>query len=348
MSLSHRERLQASITGDPALDRAPVALWRHFPVDDQSPETLAAATLHFQRSFDFDLVKVTPASSFCLRDWGAEDVWEGDKEGTRRYTKRVIQSPQDWDRLRPLDPFAPHLAAQLTALRLLRQEIGDQTPLLQTIFSPLAQARNLAGENTLLAHLRQHPASVMKGLETIVQTTRRFIFACMDAGIDGIFYAVQHAQSHLLSADEFSHFGKVHDLLLLQQALDFPFNMVHLHGENLHFEAVSRYPAEILNWHDRDSGWPLSKARAYFKQLGTGSLSPAFCGGISQNTLAYGTPEQVRAEATNAIQQTHNRRFILGTGCVVPVITPYANIMAARNAPRAMASNLQTALEEAR
>ena len=27
--------------------------------------------------YDFDLVKVTPASSFCLRDWGAEDRWTG-------------------------------------------------------------------------------------------------------------------------------------------------------------------------------------------------------------------------------------------------------------------------------
>ena len=86
MSLTARERLQACIKNDPALDRAPVALWRHFPVDDQGPETLAAATLDFQHSYDFDLVKVTPASSFSIKDWGAEDAWEGSTEGTRRYT----------------------------------------------------------------------------------------------------------------------------------------------------------------------------------------------------------------------------------------------------------------------
>jgi uroporphyrinogen decarboxylase len=336
MSLSHRERLQACITADPALDQTPVALWRHFPVDDQSPETLAAATLHFQRTFDFDLVKVTPASSFCLRDWGAEDAWEGDGEGTRRYTKRVIQSPQDWEHLKLLTPSAPHLAAQLLALRLLRRELGDQTPLLQTIFSPLAQARNLAGERTLLAHLRQHPQAVLRGLETITETTRRFISSCMGAGADGIFYAVQHAQAHLLSLDEASRFGETYDLLLLREAVEFPFNVIHLHGENIHFESVSRYPAEILNWHDRETGWPLSRARAYFKSLGTGALSPAFCGGVSQKILAFGTPDQVRAEALDAISQTENRRFLLGTGCVIPVITPFGNIMAIRNARKAM------------
>jgi len=332
MSLSHRERLQACITGDPALDLTPVAFWRHFPVDDQSPEALVAATLHFQRTFDFDLVKVTPASSYCLRDWGAVDAWEGDGEGTRRYTKRVIQLPQDWGQLKPLTPSAPHLAAQLVALRLLRRELGDQTPLLQTIFSPLAQAKNLAGESRLLAHLRQFPDAVMRGLETITETTRRFISACMEAEVDGIFYAVQHAQAHLLSIDEFSRFGGAHDLLLLRHAVDFPFNMVHLHGENIHFGSVSRYPAEFLNWHDRETGWQLSRARAYFKELGTGALRQAFCGGVSQKTLAFGTPEQVRAEALDAIRQTDNRRFLLGTGCVTPIITPYGNIVAARDA----------------
>ena len=62
--------MQACINNDPALDRPPVALWRHFPVDDQSPETLAAATLDFQHHYGFDLVKVTPASSFSIKGLG--------------------------------------------------------------------------------------------------------------------------------------------------------------------------------------------------------------------------------------------------------------------------------------
>ena len=43
---THKERIQASIKGE-IIDRPPVALWRHFPIDDQSPETLAAATSAF-------------------------------------------------------------------------------------------------------------------------------------------------------------------------------------------------------------------------------------------------------------------------------------------------------------
>ncbi len=109
---THRERLQACLNGE-TIDRPPIALWRHFPVDDQTPEALAAATLNFQKTYDFDLVKVTPASSFCVKDWGVEDEWVGDTEGTRRYTKRVINDPRDWEKLTALDPTAPHFAGPL-------------------------------------------------------------------------------------------------------------------------------------------------------------------------------------------------------------------------------------------
>ena len=53
--MDKRERLQAAIKGEP-VDRVPVALWRHFPVDDQRPEDLAAATIEFQTQYDFDFV----------------------------------------------------------------------------------------------------------------------------------------------------------------------------------------------------------------------------------------------------------------------------------------------------
>jgi uroporphyrinogen decarboxylase len=183
MTLTHRERLQACLADDPALDHPPVALWRHFPVDDQNPEALAAATLDFQHHYDFDLVKVTPASSFSIKDWGAEDVWEGHSEGTRRYTRRVIDKPQDWERLSVLSPSSPYLSKQLACLRYIRADLSSDTPLLQTIFSPLAQAKNLAGGDRLVVHLRQHPEAVLKGLETIAETTRLYVEACMELGI---------------------------------------------------------------------------------------------------------------------------------------------------------------------
>jgi len=58
-----------------------------------------------QHHYDFDLVKVTPASSFSIKDWGAEDAWEGSTEGTRRYTSHPVQKPQDWETSVRARPF---------------------------------------------------------------------------------------------------------------------------------------------------------------------------------------------------------------------------------------------------
>lgn len=337
MRLTHRERLQACLRDDPALDRPPVALWRHFPVDDQSPETLAAATLDFQRRYDFDLVKVTPASSFCLKDWGAQDAWEGDAEGTRRYTNRVVQKPGDWERLPLLDPRrAPHLAGQLACLRAIRAELGPETPLLQTVFSPLAQAKNLAGGETLIAHLRLHPEAVVKGLETIARSTRQFIAAAVEAGIDGVFYAVQHAQAGLLTRSEYQTFGLPFDLQILQPDPSLWCNLLHLHGRDIYFDLVPSYfscfsSPPIINWHDRETPPSLQEARTS-EILKASEASPVLCGGIGQKSIVFSEPSQVRKEAADAIRQTGGRRFLLGAGCVVPIIAPHGNLLAARGA----------------
>ena len=318
---THKERIQATMQGK-RLDRPPVALWRHFPVDDQSPELLAKATLHFQSVYDFDLVKVTPSSSFSIRDWGVEDEWRGHTEGTRTYTKRVIQTPQDWERLPVLDATAPHLAGQLACLRFIRAGLSPETPLLQTVFSPLAMAKNLAGNETLLAHIRLHSEAVLKGLATIAESTRRFVEACLDTGIDGVFYAIQHAQASLLTLDEYKTFGVPFDQKVLEPSRELWCNLLHLHGHDVYFSLLSSFHFQIVNWHDRETFPSLAEAQQLFDGV--------VCGGMRQDTLVYRDQAEVQKEAADAIQQTQGKRFLLGTGCVVPIIASHGNLMAAR------------------
>jgi uroporphyrinogen decarboxylase len=318
---THKERIQACLNNE-SPDRPPIALWRHFPVDDQDPKSLAEATLHFQQTYDFDFVKVTPASSFCVKDWGVDDEWIGDTEGTRRYTKKIIHYPGDWETLPILDPSAPRLAGQLDCLHFIRAGLGPDTPLLQTIFSPLAQAKNLADDDILIVHLRLYPEAVMKGLVTIAETTRRFVEACLDTGVDGIFYAVQHAQASLLTLEEYKFFGLPHDLKALEPAQSLWCNLLHLHGHDVYFSLIDSLKFPIVNWHDRETFPSLSEAQSRF--------SGVVCGGMRQDTLVYQNQAEVQKEAADAIQQTNGKRFILGTGCVVPIIASHGNILAAR------------------
>jgi uroporphyrinogen decarboxylase len=314
--------MEACLSGK-SLGRPPVALWRHFPVDDQEPESLAAATVDFQRTYGFDFVKVTPSSSFAVKDWGAADEWRGAPEGTREYTHHVIQQPEGWERLTVLDPQNGFLARQLESLRLIVNELGPDVPVIQTVFSPLSQAKNLVGPGALLVHLHRYPEAVKAGLKAIAETTGRFVEAARDTGIAGIFYAVQHAQYGLLSEDEFRTFGKAFDLPVLEHTQDLWLNVLHLHGEQVMFDLLADYPVQVINWHDRETPPSLAEARTRFPGV--------LCGGLRRwETMVLGSPGKVKEEARQAIEMTGGKGFVLGTGCVMLTTTPRANIIAAR------------------
>lgn len=317
-----RERLEATIAGEPT-DRPPIALWRHWPGDDQDAEALAMAHFKWQQDYDWDLVKVSPASSYCLVDWGVEDRWVGSSEGTREYTKRVVARPEDWEALKPLDPTKGMLAKQIKALSLLQEAWGDRVPLLATIFSPLGQAKNLAGTERALAHMRSHPDAFRQGLETITKSVLRYVEAAEAVGISGIFYAIQHARYRLMSPTEYRTFGQLYDEEILSAASNLSLNMIHLHGDDdLIFDVVADYDAPLLNWHDRDSNVTLQEGMEQF----SGGLS----GGVSRDTMLTGRPEDVLAEARDAVEQTGGRRLLLGTGCVIMTNTPTRNLRALR------------------
>jgi len=213
----------------------------------------------------------------------------------------------------------------LACLRLIRSELAPETPLLQTVFSPLAMAKNLSGNETLISHMRLYPEAVMKGLATIAETTRRFVEACLDTGIDGVFYAIQHAQASLLTLDEYKAFGVPFDQKVLEPSRSLRCNLLHLHGHDVYFSLLSDFHFQIVNWHDRETYPSLTEGQRFF----TGVT----CGGMRQDTLVYRDRAEVQKEAADAIQQTNGKRFILGTGCVVPIIASHGNLLAARNAP---------------
>ncbi|MGC8875352.1 MAG: uroporphyrinogen decarboxylase family protein, partial [Chloroflexia bacterium] len=254
--------MEATIAGEP-VDRPAVALWRHWPLDDQRAESLVRATLEFQRAFDWDFIKVMPASNYCIADWGAESHWVGNQEGTREWGPRVIQEPEDWLRLPVLDPTRGMLGEMGRALVEIGRAVGEETPFLMTVFNPLAQAKNLAGE-LLLPHLRQYPEAVRAGLETITETVLRTIQAYSESGISGIFLAVQHATYELLSEEEYRTFGRPYDLRILEAARPFWFNVLHLHGNHVMFDLVADYPVQAINWHDRETPPTLREVRGRF------------------------------------------------------------------------------------
>ena len=65
-------------------------------------------------------------------------------------------------------------------------------------------------------------------------------------------------------------------------------------------------------------------------------MGAAASGGIARlETMLRGTPDDVRAQVGDAIEQAAGQRLVISTGCVTLIPTPEANIRAAREAVKA-------------
>jgi len=318
---SKRKRLEAAISGEQP-DRLPVALWRHWPGDDQDAHALAAAHLKWQEDWDWDFLKIGPASSYSVVDWGVKDRWVGQIEGTREYTHRPVVNPMDWEKLEPLDPTKGMLSKQIEALWLINSALGEEVPIVATIFSPLSQAKHLAGDDRMLSHLRANPLLFQNALEVLTESTIRFVEAAKATGISGIYYAVQHARYPILTREEFLKHGLHYDLQVLAAAADLWLNVVHIHSTDIMFDLIKDYSATVVNWHDRETGWRLADGLEW--------IEGAASGGVDRWSMHRESPEAMLEEAKDAVAQTNGRRLILGTGCVAMVTTPLRNIRALR------------------
>lgn len=235
----------------------------------------------------------------------------------------MIETAEGWRRLAGLAVEQGALGRGLQALRAICLGLAhdDAPPVLMTIFSPLTLAYKLAGD-ALLQHLRQRPADLHFGLATIAETVARYSLAALAAGADGIFFAAQLARPSLLTADEYRAFGERYDQIVLEYlASQTKLVVLHLHGKDIFFDLVQRYPVLAISWHDRETSPSLREAQE--------RTSKMLIAGLDRDLLANGSPEDVVEQARDARQQTGGQRLILSASCVLHPETPEANLQAA-------------------
>ncbi len=322
--MQKRERLEKAIAGESA-DRTPVALWRHWPGDDQRAADLAAAHLQFQQMFDWDFLAVVPSSNFLVTGYSFYDEWTGAASGRREITRHAIKRSLDWTELRPLDPDRGDPGKQIECLRLLSKPLAaNSTPHIQVVYSPLTQAARLSGTKMLLNHLRRHPDRLVTGLNAITETTLRFMHALRrNTAIAGLLYVVEMASFTLLSEAEYAQFGKPFDLKLLTELpQSWWLNVLQITGDMPMLSLLANYPVQVINWSDQETHPPLDRTQLEFQG--------AVCGGLGEEQhLNLGTPTTVRDAARKA-SLAMGRHLILGSGSTVPITAPLSNLRAAR------------------
>jgi len=318
-------RVEAAIAGE-AVDRAPFGFWMHVPEIDRDARKLAPFTVDLYRRYQMDYVKVMFRSSWGVEDWGETVAGFHPGRGYWLADHLPIREPEDWATLKRLPPDQGTLGEQLQLLRMVRDGVAGEAPVLATLFAPTMLAAHLAGEATFLRHLREAPDAVDAGLQTIAATLGDFADACLDQGADGLFYAIQHASHRVMPVAEYQPLADRYDRAVLAEVhARSRLTKLHLHGDALMFELLADFPAHVLNWYDRGGGPSLAEARALTDRC--------LAGGIDhERTLLLGTPAEIAGEVTAAIRDLDGRGLMIAPGCGVPITVPERSLRMLRDA----------------
>ncbi|MGI8475484.1 MAG: uroporphyrinogen decarboxylase family protein [Thermomicrobiales bacterium] len=292
--MTRTERVMAAVNGG-SVDRLPVCFWRHFTPAGSGRRMAEASLDFFDDVFDLDIIKVMPDIPYP-------------------FPKKSIHAVEDWRLIEPLNPSESRFFQQRAeAVRVLRDEVGFDTPIIVTLFSPLCEALYFtADRDAFVQTARESPTIVHESLATIAENLRAHIRDVIDAGADGVFFALQGCTTAMMPVETYREFGRPYDLLALQGAANGWLNTLHIHGErDLMFDQVLDYPVQVLSWSDRIAGPSLREARTLTSKCLMGGWSEA-------GALTTGPEVAIRKEAQDALSQTGGRKLILANGCSVP------------------------------
>jgi uroporphyrinogen decarboxylase len=301
--MTKQERIKAILAGEPA-DRLPFSFWYHFydiPVTERAGEKLAKAELNFYHTYDPDFFKVMHDVPYDLPNG---------------LTK--IEDLEQWNKLTALDPEEGNFGRQLTAIQLILEEVGPEVPVIDTIFNPLAYAQKLTGKKALDLW-REHPEEFHAGLSKITETLSDWAAATVEQGAAGIYLAIQDAVAGEMTEAEYCQEFLPYDRKILERVQDAGYlNIVHLHGEDIHWNIWPNLPFSALSWSSNLTPPSFAEARKTY----TGCLM----GGVNEAAIGGYSPEQVKAEVRQAVEDTGGKGLIVAAGCAVPTDCPPANL----------------------
>jgi uroporphyrinogen decarboxylase len=321
--MTGRERVKAAIAMGVA-DRPPVGAWGHTYREEWSPQDLASITVERARRFGWDFVKFQPRASSFAEAFGSVYKPAGHRLKGPVLVSAAVPDLESWSSVELANPKA--LDDQVESIGIVAKELGDDVPVIQTVFSPITVGGYLVGksQSRVLRELRKHPELVRPALQRIADALVDFSRRSVEAGAAGIFYAVSgYAGRGVMPEAVYRDLVLPYDVDVLSRLpAEAWFNVVHLCGSNLNFELARDMPAQVISWSIHNQGNP---------SLAEGGkiTGRAVMGGLGQRaSLLYGPPPEVEAEARSAVAEMGGRGLLLAPGCSVPPRAKDVNLAA--------------------
>jgi len=310
VAVTGRERVRAALALDVA-DRPPVSAWGHAYDQEWDVGTLAASTVSAAREHQVDFVKLQVRMTCFAEAFGAEWRYSGSPDAEPVMIRSGGHDATAWRRIAEGPVRPARLADQVETLRRVAGELGDGTPVIQTVFSPGMVAWFLAGRDTavLSGLMRDEPHVLKAGLDAIARTLADFTTNSLAAGASGVFYAINPlADTTVLSPEDYRRTYLPSDLVAAGAAAGGWFNMLHLCGGHINLAPAHELQMHCLNWSIDDAGNPgLAAVRD--------RLHLAVAGGVNRYAPIRDSAPGVRAAAAAAMAQTGGRGLLLTPGC---------------------------------
>ncbi len=324
------ERVRAVLQGRRP-DRPPFSFWCHFAPGQASGQAALEAHLAHLSRFDLDFLKVMNDNGYPREDVG------------------VIRSVADLKKLKVLGGTEGSFGTQLELIRSLAGHLSGKVLACTTVFNAWTTLRDLVApprdahgpptmdgcderDEVITRFLREDRAAVAAAIRVIGESLAGFARECIRAGADGIYLSVRDDWVDRPGNGEntYDEMVRATDRRILEAASAGTFNLLHICGKAVDFEAFARYPVHMLNWADRAAGPSIAYARD--------RVGPALCGGVDNlKELPKGTPQQVADQTRDAIRQADYRPMLVAPGCTYdPAVVPEANLRAIGGALRTM------------
>lgn len=289
-----------------------------------SASKTAAALLAGQRELGYDAIYVGWESSFNLLAEAMGCTMRFPEHDLPQVAEHIVRDPGDLDKVKMPDPHsAARLPIRMETIRLVKQKTQGRVPLFGYIPGPFTLAGQLCGVTQLMIATLRNPQFVHELIRLATTASIAYARAIVGAGIDVTVAADPTASSSLISPQMFGSFAApaLRDLLHAAASAG-AVPSLHICGQTTPIlEAMCNTGARVL---ELDHLVDLGKAKQLVGQRVClmGNLNPT-------DVLLKGSPRVVETAAKSCIEQAGaGGRYILSSGCDVPVDTPLANIRA--------------------
>lgn len=329
-----KERVMAVLNGQLA-DRPPVSAWRHFPEKEHDAVSFAGAMLEFQKTYDWDYVKLQNRATYYEEAWGGEFDYTAYNGGNvAPCTKAPINSAADLEKIVELPASTPVFAEQVEATKLFLKGLGEEIPTFPSIFSPTAAFQKMckvdsigryrvsSREDLMVTLMHENPGEVHRALKNITRTLAGLSQEMVKTGVFGIFFApCGLSRTGYLTREEWEEFVRPYDLELLEAMKPCKI-MLHACGIYSNPAWYADYPIHILHWAESAVGnAPLVSAPGWL-----GKITPM--GGVDERPFGKGDPAVIDKLAKETLKKMKDIPFLLAPDCSVAQNTAQEEFLA--------------------